>query len=88
MRYSASEKLEIIRTVETSPLPVRLTLAQIGMTATLHRAQQACGLGQASVNWRPRLLSDNGSSYVAADLADWLEQHGMCPTLVVSPITP
>ena len=31
MRYSAPEKLEIIRTVETSPLPVRRTLAQIGI---------------------------------------------------------
>jgi len=31
MRYPASEKLEIIRTVETSPLPVRQTLAQIGI---------------------------------------------------------
>ena len=31
MRYPASEKLEIIRTVETSPLPVRRTLAQIGI---------------------------------------------------------
>ena len=28
MRYPASEKLEIIRTVETSHLPVRRTLAQ------------------------------------------------------------
>ena len=31
MRYAASEKLEIIRTVETSSLPVRRTLAQIGI---------------------------------------------------------
>ena len=31
MRYPASEKLEIIRTVETSPLPVRRTLDQIGI---------------------------------------------------------
>jgi hypothetical protein len=31
MRYPASEKLEIIRTVEISPLPVRRTLAQIGI---------------------------------------------------------
>ena len=31
MRYPAAEKLEIIRTVETSPLPVRRTLAQIGI---------------------------------------------------------
>jgi transposase InsO family protein len=31
MRYPAAEKLEIIRTVETSPLPVRRTLARIGI---------------------------------------------------------
>ena len=31
MRYPASEKLEIIRLIETSPLPVRRTLAQIGI---------------------------------------------------------
>jgi hypothetical protein len=26
---------------------------------------------------RPRLLTDNGSSYVASDLADWLGSRGM-----------
>jgi putative transposase len=31
MRYPASEKLEITRTVEPSPLPVPRTLAQIGI---------------------------------------------------------
>jgi transposase-like protein len=31
MRYPTAEKLEIIRLVETSPLPVRRTLAQIGI---------------------------------------------------------
>jgi hypothetical protein len=31
MRYAASEKLEIIRTVETSHLPVRRTLDKIGI---------------------------------------------------------
>jgi len=31
MRYSASEKLEIIRTVETSALPVHRTLEKIGI---------------------------------------------------------
>jgi hypothetical protein len=31
MIYAASEKLEIIRTVETSSLLVRRTLAQIGI---------------------------------------------------------
>ena len=34
MRYSASEKLEVIRTVETSHLPVRRTLDKIGISKT------------------------------------------------------
>lgn len=34
MRYDASEKLEIIRTVETSHLPVRRTLDKIGIPKT------------------------------------------------------
>ena len=34
MRYAASEKLEIIRTVETSHLPVRRTLDKIGISKT------------------------------------------------------
>ncbi len=34
MRYPASEKLEIIRTVETSHLPVRRTLDKIGIPKT------------------------------------------------------
>ena len=38
MRYSASEKLEIIRTIEHSHLPVRHTLAHIGLPrATFYR---------------------------------------------------
>ena len=35
MRYSASEKLEIIRLVEQSHLPVRRTLGQIGILDVL-----------------------------------------------------
>lgn len=34
MRYPASEKLEIIRLVEESPLPVRRTLAMLGIPPT------------------------------------------------------
>ena len=34
MRYAASEKLEIIRTVEQSSLACRRTLAQIGIPKT------------------------------------------------------
>jgi putative transposase len=42
------------------------------VTATLEQALQASGLDQAKPTDRPRLLSDNGSSYVAGDLAQWL----------------
>ena len=38
---------------------------------------QASGLDQVEIDRRPRLLSDNGPSYVAGDLADWLEAQGM-----------
>ena len=35
------------------------------------------GLDQADVKQRPRLLSDNGPSYVSSSFADWLEDHGI-----------
>jgi transposase InsO family protein len=45
------------------------------VTATLDLALRASGLHQAKLTDRPRLLSDNGSSYVAGDLAKWLDAH-------------
>ncbi len=36
MRYPASEKLEIIRTVEASHLPVKRTLAMIGIPSSTY----------------------------------------------------
>ena len=47
------------------------------VTDTLEMALAASGLDQADVRHRPRLLSDNGSSYVAGDLADWMSEHDM-----------
>jgi putative transposase len=44
-------------------------------TATLDLALQASGLHEAGPTQRPRLLSDNGSSYVAGDLVKWLDAH-------------
>jgi putative transposase len=35
----------------------------------------ASGFDQINVVHRPRLLSDNGSSYVASDPADWLDKQ-------------
>ncbi len=47
------------------------------VTATLDLALKASGLDQATVVHRPRLLSDNGPSYVSADLAEWLDGRSM-----------
>jgi putative transposase len=51
------------------------TMKAEDVTDTLKLALQASGLDQATVMHRPRLLSDNGSSYVSSDLAKWLEQQ-------------
>ena len=53
------------------------TMKADDVTATLELAMAAAGLDQVDAAHRPRLLSDNGSSYVAGDLADWLENQGM-----------
>ncbi len=47
------------------------------VTATLELALEASGCDQAHVLHKPRLLSDNGSSYIAGDLADWLADRKM-----------
>ena len=44
---------------------------------TLDLALEASGCDRPTVLHRPRLLSDNGSSYIAGDLATWLEGKGM-----------
>jgi transposase InsO family protein/transposase-like protein len=47
------------------------------VTDTLELALKASGLEQATVAIRPRLLSDNGSSYISGDLARWLDTQDM-----------
>jgi transposase InsO family protein len=53
------------------------TMKAEDVTATLELALDASGLDKASVLHRPRLLSDNGSSYIADDLAKWMKRHDM-----------
>src|SRR5215471_18389226 len=142
MRYSASEKFEIIELVEQSSLSIRRTLAPIGIprstfydwysryqeggiealvdgkprprriwnkipdkietaivnlaleepdlsprelavnftdtvSNTLQVALRGSGLNQVKVLHRPRLLSDNGPSYVSSELGKWLEDNGI-----------
>jgi transposase InsO family protein len=53
------------------------TMSADDVTDTLDLALQASGLDDAPPERRPRLLSDNGPSYVASDLSDWLHDQGM-----------
>jgi putative transposase len=53
------------------------TMRADDVTATLDLALAASGLDRITVAHRPRLLSDNGSSYISADLAAWLDGKGM-----------
>ena len=53
------------------------TMKAEDVTATLELALKASGLDKASIVHRPRLLSDNGSSYISADLAKWLDRKSM-----------
>ena len=53
------------------------TMQASDVTETLDRALVASGLDQVKVMHRPRLLTDNGSSYIAGDLAEWLKRRGM-----------
>jgi putative transposase len=53
------------------------TMKAEDVTDTLELALQASGLERVEVAHRPRLLSDNGSSYISADLAAWLEGKSM-----------
>ncbi len=53
------------------------TMKTEDVTDTLELALQASGLEQANVAHRPRLLSDNGPSYISGDLAEWLDDRDM-----------
>ena len=53
------------------------TMKAQDVTDTLTMALEASGCDRATVHQRPRLLSDNGSCYVAGGLADWLADRDM-----------
>jgi transposase InsO family protein len=50
-----------------------VTMKARDVSDTLDLALAKSGLDQIKVTHRPRLLSDNGASYISADLAEWLE---------------
>jgi len=49
----------------------------VDVTDTLEQALSAACLDRSGITHRPRLLSDNGSSYIAGDLADWLKHQSI-----------
>ena len=53
------------------------TMRAEDVTDTLDLALAASGCDQAHVHHRPRLLSDNGPSYIAGELADYIEAQRM-----------
>ena len=53
------------------------TMTAGDVTDTLNLALQASGLDQIAVVHRPRLLSDNGASYVSGELAEWLNRESI-----------
>ena len=65
MRYRAAEKLEIIRLVEQSSLPVRRTLAQIGIPRSTFYAWYARYLARGAGPWKmaSRRRAASGTSF-------------------------
>ena len=47
------------------------------VTDTIQLALDASGCDEAVIQHKPRLLSDNGSCYISADLAKWLDKRDM-----------
>src|SRR5579864_7544481 len=56
------------------------TMTATDVSDTLALALRISGLERVRVRHRPRLLSDNGPSYVSAQLGSWLAEHGMTHT--------
>lgn len=50
------------------------------VTDTLDDALSFTGLDEVKVNYKPRLLSDNGPCYISGELSDYLEENQMTHT--------
>jgi transposase InsO family protein len=76
--YLSSVLDDFSRYIVAWKLCATMTAAEV--SDTLAMALQSSGLQRATVRHRPRLLSDNGPSYVSAQLGAWLAEHGMTHT--------
>ena len=59
---------------------VRMSMGATDVMETLDLARAAAGIDRVPVVHRPRLLSDNGPCYISAELARYLEAHGVAHT--------
>lgn len=59
------------------PWKLRTAIKAEDVTDTLQLALISSGSDEVHVRHRPRLLSDNGSSYVSGELIEWLEDRKM-----------
>ena len=53
------------------------TMKTSDVTDTLNMAIEASGCDQANVVHKPRLLSDNGASYISGELESYIKDNGM-----------
>jgi len=56
------------------------TMSASDVSDTLDDALSFTGLDQVKVKHKPRLLSENGPSYISGELADYLEENDMTHT--------
>jgi transposase len=66
------EARDLKEVVAEQTLKLCTTTKTSDVTDTLDLALQASGCDQSRIVNKPRLLSDNGSSYVSGELAEWL----------------
>jgi len=73
-RDKATVKRFFRRAIEVNCIPSRVVIDKSGANFA---TEPASGCDQVHVLHKPRLLSDNGSSYVSGELAEWLQDKGM-----------
>jgi transposase InsO family protein len=56
---------------------LRTSMGAIDVMETLDLARAAAAIERVPIVHRPRLLSDNGPCYISAELATYLETHGL-----------
>jgi putative transposase len=56
------------------------SMSALDISNTLDDARAFTGIDQVKVKHQPRLLSDNGPCYIAAELSSYLADHGMTHT--------